>query len=46
MEPENVEEGLPMAAGAPNAMRSLFEDGWATARWGPPAAGATGERGR
>lgn len=46
MEPENVREGLPMAAGAPNAMRSLFEDGWATRALGSTGHGRDGERGR
>ncbi len=29
--PERVVEGLPLVAGAPNALRSLFGDGWVTA---------------
>ncbi len=28
--PEQVTEGLPLVAGAPNALRMLFADGWAT----------------
>lgn len=40
MDPERVTEGLPLVAGAPNAMRSLFEDGWAGRVMGPAGGGA------